>query len=136
MSGGTDRKKLIARASLVGLIVAVVATVAPLLGGGNGLLLIFTLPLGIFVGLLVTLIIVSIVGISRAWRTSTVHRVMTLIALALVILATVISFAWPQASQSLWGLVLLLTGFVGLVMFIITGFTGLGKKVVVEQPGG
>lgn len=136
MSGGTDRKKLIARASLVGLIVAVVATVAPLLGGGNGLLLIFTLPLGIFVGLLVTLIIVSIVGISHAWRTSTVHRVMTLIALALVILATVTSFAWPQASESLWGLVLLLTGFVGLVMFIITGFTGLGKKVVVEQPGG
>jgi len=30
----------------------------------------------------------------------------------------------------------LLAGFIGLAMFIITGVTGLGTKVVVEETGG
>ena len=136
MSSGTGRKKLLAVAGSTWLVVTVVVTVAPLLGGGDGLLLFFSLPLGLVLGLLAALIIVSIFGLARAWRTSTVHRVMALIALALVILGTVFSFVWPDWSEVGWWVVFPLMGLVGLVLFIITGFTGLGKKVVVDELGG
>jgi len=135
MSGGTDRKKLLAVAGITWLVVTAVVTFVPLLGT-DGLLLFFTLPMGLLIGLLATLIIVSIVGLARAWRTSTVHRVMALIALALVILATVLTSAWPDWSEVGWWVVFPLTGFVGLVLFIITGFTGLGKKAPVEESAG
>lgn len=61
---------------------------------------------------------------------------MALIALVLVILGTVFSFVWPDWSEVGRWVVFPLMGLVGLVVFIITGFTGLGKKVVVAEPGG
>lgn len=135
MSGGTDRKKLLAVAGITWLVVTAVVTFVPLLGT-DGLILFFTLPLGLLIGLLAALIIVSIIGLARAWRTSTVHRVMALIALALVILGTALSFAWPDWSEVGWWVVFPLTGLVGLVLFITTGFTGLGKKAPVKESAG
>lgn len=135
MSGGTDRKKLLAVAGITWLVVTAVVTFVPLLGT-DGLLLFFTLPIGLVLGLLAALIIVSIIGLARAWRTSTVHRVMALIALALAILGTALSFAWPDWSEVGWWVVFPLMGLVGLVLFIITGFTGLGKKAPVKESAG
>lgn len=73
-------------------------------------------------------LIVAIIGVSRAWRTSTVRRIVSIVAVVFMILSTayilMLVKAWDDPLRPL----LALLGLVGIVMFIINGLTSLGKK--------
>ena len=94
MSSGTDRTNVMAKVAVIGLSAAVVIAVFPVIftiaernnPGDQSLLLFFvTLPIGALIGLaaLILAIIVSIIGVSRSWRTSTVHRILAIILMLL-----------------------------------------------------
>lgn len=131
MDGRRDRTKVMAAIGIGGLILAVVITLSPLLlGGASGLLLFYSLPFGALIGLpaLVLTISVAVIGVSRSWRTSLVRRVLAIISLASMLLSLIyivaLVNAWDDPSLGLLPVI----GFVGFVMFIVTGFTGLGKR--------
>ena len=147
MSSGPDRASVMAKIAVIGLIAAVVIAGFPVIftiadrdnpGGESGLLFLFTVPIGAIIGVpsLVLAIIVSIIGNARAWRTSNVRRILTITALVLVLLllvsivGTVLS--WDESLLALFQLM----GYVGLVLFVITGWTGLGKKTPIVESAG
>ena len=147
MSSGPDRASVMAKIAVIGLIAAVVIAGFPVIftiadrdnpGGESGLFFLFTVPIGAIIGVpsLVLAIIVSIIGNARAWRTSNVRRILTITALVLVLLllvsivGTVLS--WDESLLALFQLM----GYVGLVLFVITGWTGLGKKTPIVESAG
>ena len=147
MSSGADSAKVMAKIAVIGLIAAVVIAGFPVIftiaernnpGDQSALLFLVTLPIGAIIGLpaLGLAIVVSIIGISRAWRTSTVHRVMAIIAIVLMLLSTVFILAMIQSWKGPLVALLPLLGFAGFVIFVITGFTGLDKKAAVDRSAG
>ena len=73
-------------------------------------------------------LIVAIIGVSRAWRTSTVRRIVSIVAVVFMFLSTayilMLVKAWDDPLRPL----LELLGLVGIVMFMINGLTSLGRK--------
>ena len=148
VSSKPDTAKYFRKVAVIGLIVAVAINCFPLLigflerdtsGSQSGLNFLFTLQIGALIGLpsLALAIIASIIGIARAWRTSTVRRVMAIIPIVLMFLPIIfllaIGLAWNDGYLVLRCSLIV---FVGLVMFIITGLTGLDKKNPVDESAG
>lgn len=115
-----------------GLILAVVVTLSPVtfLGGESGLFLLYTLPFGVLIGLpaLVLTIVVAVIGISRSWRTSIVRRVLAAISIVSMLLTTIYIVGLVNAWEDPWLDLTPVIGFLGFIMFIVTGFTGLSKR--------
>lgn len=144
MSSRADRASVMAKIAVIGLIAAVVIGGFPAIftiaerdnpSDQSALLFVVTLPIGAIIGVpsLVLAIIVSIIGNARAWRASTVRRIISIISIVLMLLA-VVSIVGAILSWDEYLMVLLrLMGFVGLVLFIITGWTSLGKKTPIDE---